>query len=130
MTDPIADFLTRVRNAQTAGQRRVDVPASKMKRALAKILVDKGYVAKYIDIEDGKQGMLRLFLKYDSYGMPVIREIKRISKPGLRVYKNSADVPRSRSGLGIVIVSTSKGLMTDKEAHKLNIGGEVLCSVY
>ncbi len=130
MTDPIADFLTRIRNAQTAGHRRVDVPASKMKRALAKILVDKGYVAKYIDIEDGKQGMLRLFLKYDSYGMPVIREIKRMSKPGLRVYKGSADIPRSRSGLGIVIVSTSKGLMTDKEAHKLNIGGEVLCSVY
>lgn len=130
MNDPIADFLTRIRNAQAAGHRKVDIPASKMKRALAKILVDKGYLAKYIDIEDGKQGVLRVFLKYDSYGLPVIREIQRVSKPGLRVYKASQDVPRSHNGLGVVVVSTSKGLMTDKEAHKLNVGGEILCTIY
>ncbi len=130
MTDPIADFLTRIRNAQTAGHRKVDIPASKLKRALAKILVDKGYIAKFINIEDGKQGVLRLFLKYDSYGMPVIHDIKRVSKPGLRVYKGSDNVPRSHNGLGIVVLSTSKGVMTDKEARKLNVGGEVLCTIY
>lgn len=130
MTDPIADFLTRIRNAQQAGHRKVDVPASKLKRAMAKILVDKGYIAKFIDIEDGKQGVIRIFLKYDSYGLPVIRNIDRYSKPGLRVYKGATDVPRSQNGLGVVILSTSKGVMTDKEARQLNVGGEVLCTVY
>ncbi len=130
MTDPIADFLTRIRNAQQAGHRRVDIPASKLKRAMSKILVDKGYIAKYIDIEDGKQGIIRLFLKYDNYGHPVIREMKRLSKPGLRVYKGGVDVPRAHNGLGIVILSTSKGVMTDKEARKLNVGGEILCTIY
>ncbi len=130
MTDPVSDFLTRIRNAQQAGHRRVDVPASKLKRALAKILVDKGYISKFIDIEDGKQGVLRMFLKYDSYGRPVIRKLARESKPGLRVYKGADDIPRSLNGLGIVILSTSKGVMTDKEARKLNVGGEILCSVY
>ncbi|MEX2586288.1 MAG: 30S ribosomal protein S8 [Balneolaceae bacterium] len=129
-TDPISDFLARIRNAQQAGHRRVDIPASKVKRAMTKILVEKGYVNRYIDIEDGKQGVLRIFLKYDSYGKPVIREIKRISKPGLRNYSSSEDIPRSYNGLGIVIVSTSRGIMTDKEAKKLNVGGEVLCSIY
>lgn len=130
MTDPIADFLTRIRNAQQAGHRRVDIPASKLKRAMSKILVDKGYIAKYIDIEDGKQGVIRLFLKYDNYGHPVIREMKRLSKPGLRVYKGGTAVPRAHNGLGIVILSTSKGVMTDKEARKLNVGGEILCTIY
>ena len=130
MNDPIADFLTRIRNAQTAGHRKVDVPASKLKRAMAKILVDKGYISKYIDIQDGKQGVIRMFLKYDSYGQPVIKNINRFSKPGLRKYAGSIDVPRSQNGLGIVILSTSKGVMTDKEARKLNVGGEVLCTVY
>lgn len=130
MNDPIADFLTRIRNAQTAGHRKVDVPASKLKRAMAKILVDKGYISKYIDIQDGKQGVIRMFLKYDTYGLPVIRNIKRYSKPGLRKYSGTADVPRSQNGLGVVILSTSKGVMTDKEARKLNVGGEVLCTVY
>lgn len=130
MNDPIADFLTRIRNAQTAGHRKVDVPASKLKRAMAKILVDKGYISKYIDIQDGKQGVIRMFLKYDTYGLPVIRNIKRYSKPGLRKYSGSSDVPRSQNGLGVVILSTSKGVMTDKEARKLNVGGEVLCTVY
>ncbi len=130
MNDPIADFLTRIRNAQTAGHRKVDVPASKLKRAMAKILVDKGYIAKFIDIQDGKQGIIRMFLKYDSYGLPVIRNINRYSKPGLRKYSGATDVPRSQNGLGVVILSTSKGVMTDKEARKLNVGGEVLCTVY
>lgn len=129
-TDPISDYLARIRNAQRAGHRRVDIPASKMKRALTEILVDKGYISRYIDIEDGKQGVLRLFLKYDSYGQPVIRQLKRISKPGLRIYSGSEEIPRSMNGLGIVIVSTSRGIMTDKEAKTLNVGGEVLCSVY
>lgn len=130
MNDPIADFLTRIRNAQAAGHRKVDVPASKLKRAMAKILVDKGYISKYIDIQDGKQGVIRMFLKYDSYGMPVIKKINRYSKPGLRKYAGSSEIPRSQNGLGIVILSTSKGVMTDKEARKLNVGGEVLCTVY
>lgn len=129
-SDTISDFLTRVRNAQQAGHRRVDIPASKIKRALTKILVDKGYINKFIDIEDGKQGVLRLFLKYDAYGQPVIKKLSRISKPGLRKYCGSEDIPRSFNGLGIVIMSTSHGVMTDKEARKLNVGGEILCSVY
>lgn len=130
MTDPVADFLTRIRNAQQAGHRRVDVPASKLKRAIAKILVDKGYISKYINIEDSKQGIIRMFLKYDAYGHPVIKTIKRNSKPGLRVYKGSDSIPRSQNGLGVVILSTSQGVMTDKEARKLNVGGEILCTVY
>ncbi len=129
-SDTISDYLARLRNAQQAGHRRVDIPASKLKRAMTKILVDKGYIQRYIDIEDGKQGVLRLFLKYDAYGKPVIREMKRISKPGLRKYTDAESVPKSYNGLGVVILSTSKGVMTDKEAKKLNIGGEVLCSVY
>ncbi|MCC5908471.1 MAG: 30S ribosomal protein S8 [Balneolaceae bacterium] len=129
-SDTISDFLTRIRNAQQAGHRRVDIPASKVKRAMSKILVDKGYISKYIDIDDNKQGVLRLFLKYDAYGQPVIKELKRISKPGLRKYRGSEELPRMYGGLGIIIISTSKGLMTDKEAKKLNVGGEILCSVY
>ena len=130
MNDPISDYLARLRNAQQAGHRRVDVPASKLKRAITKILLDKGYIQKYIDIEDGKQGVLRIFLKYDAYGHPVIKKMERKSKPGLRVYSNATDIPRSMNGLGVVILSTSSGVMTDKEARKLNVGGEVLCSVY
>lgn len=130
MFDPIADYLTRIRNAQQAGHRRVDIPASKLKRAMTKILVDKGYINKYINIDDGKQGVLRLFLKYDAYGHPVIKKMQRKSKPGLRVYCNADDIPRSLNGLGVVVLSTSRGVMTDKEARKLHVGGEVLCSVY
>ncbi|MFU8813113.1 MAG: 30S ribosomal protein S8 [Balneolaceae bacterium] len=129
-SDPVSDYLTRIRNAQQAGHRRVDIPASKLKRAMTKILVDKGYINKYIDIADGKQGVLRLFLKYDAYGQPVIKQVKRVSKPGLRKYTGTGTIPYSYDGLGIVIVSTSKGVMTDKEARQLNVGGEVLCTVY
>lgn len=130
MTDPIADFLTRIRNAQQAGHRSVDIPASKLKRAMARILQDKGYIANFIDIADNKQGVLRLFLKYDSYGQPVIREINRVSRPGLRKYAGHGNLPRVRNGLGIAILTTSQGVMTDKEARRLNIGGEVLCYIY
>lgn len=130
MTDPIADYLSHIRNAQEAGHRRVDIPASKLKRAMTKILVDKGYVNKFINIDDGKQGILRLFLKYDHYGEPVIKNLSRESKPGLRVYCSAEEVPRSLNGLGIVILSTSHGVMTDKEARKVHTGGEVLCKVY
>jgi small subunit ribosomal protein S8 len=130
MFDPISDFLARIRNAQQAGHRRVDIPASKLKRAMTKILLDKGYINKYINIDDGKQGMLRLFLKYDSYGHPVIKNMKRESKPGLRVYCNAEEIPRSLNGLGIVMLSTSRGVVTDKEARKMHVGGEVLCKVY
>jgi len=130
MTDPISDYLARIRNAQLAGHRRLDIPASKLKRAITKILLDKGYIQKYIDIEDDKQGVLRIFLKYDAYGHPVIKELKRLSKPGLRKYTDAESIPRSKNGLGIVILSTSRGVMTDKEARKINEGGELICSVY
>ncbi len=130
MSDPIADFLARVRNAQQAGHRRVDIPASKLKRAMTKILLDKGYIQRYLDIDDGKQGLLRLFLKYDHYGKPVIRTLTRVSKPGLRKYVSSEGIPRVKNGLGIAILTTSKGVMTDKEARKLGVGGEVLCHIY
>lgn len=124
--DPISDYITRIRNAQQAGHRRVDIPASKLKRAVTKILVDKGYISKFLDIQDNKQGVLRIYLKYDSYGQPVIRDITRISKPSLRQYSASSDIPRSMNGLGITVVSTSHGVMTDKEARRLNVGGELL----
>jgi len=130
MFDPISDYLTRIRNAQQAGHRRVDIPASKLKRAMTKILLDKGYINKFINIDDGKQGMLRLFLKYDSYGHPVIKKMERRSKPGLREYCGSDEIPRALNGLGIVILSTSRGVMTDKEARKVKVGGEVLCTVH
>lgn len=130
MTDPIADFLTRIRNAQQAGHRSVDIPASKIKRAMTRILLDKGYIQNFIDIADNKQGVLRLFLKYDSYGQPVIREITRVSKPGLRRYAQHDNLPRVRNGLGLAILTTSQGVLTDKEARKLRIGGEVLCYIY
>jgi small subunit ribosomal protein S8 len=130
MTDPIADYLTRIRNAQQAGHRRVDIPASKMKRAITKILLDKGYIQNYMDIDDGKQGLIRVFLKYDQYGHSVIRQIDRVSKPGLRKYTPSTEVPRVLNGLGIAILTTSQGVMTDKEARRMNVGGEVICTVY
>lgn len=130
MTDPISDYLTRIRNAQQAGHRKVDIPASKLKRAMTKILKDKGYVQNYLNIEDGKQGVIRVFLKYDDYGQPVIKQMNRVSRPGLRKHVQSVSIPRVKNGLGIAILTTSKGVMTDKEARKLEVGGEVLCYVY
>ncbi len=108
----------------------MDVPASKLKRAITQILVDKGYVRNFVNVDDGKQGLIRVYLKYQANGKPVIRNLKRISKPGLRKYVGSTDLPRVRNGLGIAILSTSNGLMTDKEARRANIGGEVLAEVY
>lgn len=130
ITDPIADYLARLRNAQAARKVYVDVPASKLKRAITQILVDKGYVQRYLDIDDGKQGLLRIYLKYDRNGNPAIRELQRVSKPGRRQYVGADELPRVRNGLGIAIISTSQGVMTDKEARKLHIGGEVLAYVF
>ncbi|MEC8458666.1 MAG: 30S ribosomal protein S8 [Bacteroidota bacterium] len=129
-TDPIADFLTRIRNGQSAGLRVVEVPSSKTKVAMAGILKDQGYVHDFKVVEEAPQNVLKVALKYDRLTkVPAIREIKRISKPGLRQYRSAADLPRVKNGLGIALVSTSKGLMTDKQARKENIGGELLCTV-
>ncbi|WP_303015604.1 30S ribosomal protein S8 [[Ruminococcus] lactaris] len=131
MSDPIADMLTRIRNANTAKHDTVDVPASKMKIAIADILVDEGYIAKYDLVEDGSFKTLHITLKYGVDKIEkVISGIKRISKPGLRVYANTEDIPRVLGGLGIAILSTNKGVVTDKEARKLGVGGEVLCFVW
>ncbi len=130
ITDVIADMLTRIRNAGTAKHETVDVPASSVKSAIADILVKEGYVKSVQKIEDDKQGILRITLKYTANKKMVISGIKRISKPGLRVYANKEDLPKVLGGLGIAIISTSKGIMTDKEARKLGVGGEVMAYVW
>ncbi|MEL6635448.1 MAG: 30S ribosomal protein S8 [Bacteroidota bacterium] len=131
VTDPIADYLTRIRNAQQAGHRIVEIPASKMKKAITSILYDQGYILKYMfDDEAGKQGLIKIALKYDTNKRPIIRKLGRISKPGLRKYAPSTDLPRIINGLGIAIISTSKGVMTDKQARTQKVGGEVICYVY
>ena len=129
ITDPIADMLTRIRNANSARHESVDVPASNMKKAIAQILLDEGYIKNYQVIEDGKQGSIRIALKYAGKEK-VISGIKRVSKPGLRIYKSSEELPRVLKGLGIAIVSTSRGVMTDKQARKENVGGEILAFVW
>ena len=131
MSDPIADMLTRIRNANTAKHDTVDVPASKMKLAIANILLDEGYIAKYDLVEDGHFQTIHITLKYGAdKNEKVITGLKRISKPGLRVYANAEDIPRVLGGLGTAIISTNKGVVTDKEARKLGVGGEVLCFVW
>ena len=131
MSDPIADMLTRIRNANTAKHDTVDVPASKMKLAIANILVDEGYIAKYDLVEDGAFKTIHITLKYGAdKNDKVISGLKRISKPGLRVYANTEDIPKVLGGLGTAIISTNKGVVTDKEARKLGVGGEVLCFVW
>ena len=130
ITDPIADMLTRIRNANTARHETVDIPASNMKKAIAEILNNEGYIKGYQIIEDGKQGVIRVTLKYTSNKEKVISGIKRVSKPGLRMYAPADELPRVLKGLGIAIISTSKGIMTDKEARKLHVGGEVLAFVW
>ena len=130
ITDPIADLLTRIRNANSSRHESVDVPASNMKKAITQILLDEGYIKDFQVIEDGKQGVIRITLKYSPEKERVISGIKRVSKPGLRIYASAAELPRVLKGLGIAIVSTSKGIMTDKEARKQNIGGEVLAFVW
>ncbi|MBQ2767409.1 MAG: 30S ribosomal protein S8 [Clostridia bacterium] len=130
MSDVIADMLTRIRNANDAKHATVDIPASKMKKAIADILVAEGYVKSYTVIEDGKQGVIRITLKYAPGKQKIIRGLRRVSKPGLRIYAGCEDMPRVMNGLGIAIVSTSKGIMTDKKARALNVGGEVLAFVW
>ena len=131
MSDPIADMLTRIRNANTTKHDTVDVPASKMKLAIANILLDEGYIAKYDLVEDGHFQTIHITLKYGAdKNEKVITGLKRISKPGLRVYANTEDIPRVLGGLGTAIISTNKGVVTDKEARKLGVGGEVLCFVW
>ena len=131
VTDPIADFLTRVRNAQMAGHRIVEIPASNLKKRITEILYKQGYILKYKFEDDEKQGVIKIALKYDPQTKePAIQSLERISRPGLRQYAKSEDFRRVKNGLGLAIVSTSKGVMTDKEAKLQNIGGEVLCFVF
>ena len=131
VTDPIADFLTRIRNAQMARHRIVEIPASNLKKRMTEILYDKGYILKYKFEDDNKQGLIKIALKYDPVSKePAIRALERISRPGLRQYAKPTEIRRVQNGLGIAIVSTSKGVMTDKEARANNVGGEVLCYVY
>ena len=130
MTDPIADMLTRIRNANVVKHETVDVPASNMKKELARILLEEGFIRGYDVIEDGKQGIIRIQLKYGPEGERVITGLKKISKPGMRVYAANHEIPKVLNGLGISVISTSKGILTDKQARKENVGGEVICYVW
>ncbi len=130
ITDPIADMLTRIRNANSEKHESVDVPASNLKKAIAQILLEEGYIKNYQIIDDEKQGLIKITLKYGENKTKVISGLKRISKPGLRVYAGKDELPKVLKGLGIAIVSTSQGIMTDKKARKLNIGGEVLAFIW
>jgi len=129
MTDPVADFLTRIRNACLAGHRRVDVPVSRLKTELAKLLCDNHYIQDYKVLDDGQHGLLRLYLKYHGE-TPVIREVRRVSTPGLRRYVKVREIPRVKNGLGMAIVSTPRGLMTDRDARRAHLGGELLAVVW
>jgi small subunit ribosomal protein S8 len=134
VTDPIADYLTRIRNAQQAGHRIVEIPSSNLKKRITEILYDQGFILKYIfedNVGKGNQGVIKIALKYDpTTRKPIIQKLARMSTPGLRKYSASKDIPRIINGLGICIVSTSKGLLTDKQARELNVGGELLCYIY
>lgn len=130
MTDPLADMLTRMRNANKAKFEKVDIPSSYLKVNIAKILKEEGYIKDYKVIEDKKQGILRIFLKYDNKKGPVINGLKRVSKPGLRLYSGTDGIPSVKSGTGLAILSTSKGVISDKDARSLNVGGEILCLVW
>ncbi|MDN5375264.1 MAG: small subunit ribosomal protein [Thermacetogenium sp.] len=130
MTDPIADFLTRIRNANQVYRERVEVPASNMKKSLAEIMKREGFIKTYEVVDDGKQGILRLYLKYGPNRQKVISGLKRISKPGLRVYVKKDEIPKVLGGLGVAVISTSKGLMTDKQARQEGLGGEVVCYIW
>ena len=130
ISDTIADLLTRIRNASTAKHATVDIPASNMKKSITQILADEGYIKGFQIVDDGKQGIIRVTLKYTEDRTPVISGLRRVSKPGLRIYSSCEDMPKVRKGLGIAIVSTSKGVMTDKKARALNVGGEVLAYIW
>ena len=133
VTDPIADYLTRIRNAQLAGHRIVEIPASKMKKSITEILYDQGFILKYTfdDSPELKQGLIKIALKYDAVSKkPIIQKLVRVSRPGLRRFSGATEIPRIINGLGIMVVSTSKGVMTDKQAKEQNVGGELLCYIY
>lgn len=130
ISDTIADMLTRIRNANSAKHDTVDVPASNMKKSIAQILLDEGYIKNYTVIEDGKQGIIHITLKYGENKAPVIQGLRRVSKPGLRIYTNVEEMPKVLKGLGVAIISTSKGVMTDRAARKENVGGEVLAFIW
>ncbi len=130
MTDVIADMLTRIRNASTAKHETVEVPASNMKKTIADILLEEGYIKNVEVVEDGKQGVLKITLKYGANKTPIITGLRRVSKPGLRIYTSCEDMPKVMGGLGTAIISTSKGVMTDKEARKANLGGEVIAFIW
>ena len=130
ITDPVADMLTRIRNANSAKHETVDVPASNLKKAIAQILLDEGYIKSYTVVDNGNQGVIHITLKYLAKKQQVITGLRRVSKPGLRVYAGAEELPKVLKGLGIAIVSTSKGIVSDKEARKLGVGGEVICYVW
>ena len=130
ITDTIADMLTRIRNANSAKHDTVDIPASNMKKAIAQTLLDEGYIKSFTVVEDGKQGTIRVVLKYGQGKTPVIQGLRRVSKPGLRIYTSCEDMPRVMKGLGVAILSTNKGVMTDRQARKENVGGEVLAFIW
>ena len=130
MTDPIADYLTRIRNAQQARHKYVDIPASTIKRKMSRILLEQGFIKKYIVIDDGKQGLVRVWLKYDQLNNPVITKLIRVSTPGLRKYVDVANLPRVMNNLGVAIMTTPRGVLTAREAKRQNVGGEILCYVW
>jgi small subunit ribosomal protein S8 len=130
MTDNLADMLTRIRNGGKARFDKVDIPASRMKISLARIFKDEGFIKNYKVIKDNKQGILRVYLKYDDHNLPLIQRIERVSKPSRRVYSGVEELPKVQGGLGVAVVSTSKGVMTDRQARKLGVGGEILCQVW
>ncbi len=130
LTDPVADMLTRIRNANSAKHETVEIPASNMKKAIAEILLEEGYIKNYQIIDDGKQGIIKVTLKYGQNKQKVISGLRRISKPGLRVYASCEELPKVLRGIGIAVISTSKGIMTDKKARKENVGGEVLAFIW
>lgn len=130
ITDTIADLLTRIRNASSARHATVDIPASNVKKAITEILLDEGYIKAYQVVDDGKQGIIRITLKYDENKTSVISGLRRVSKPGLRIYSSCEDMPKVMKGLGVAIVSTSKGIVTDKKARELGVGGEILAFVW
>ena len=130
MTDPIADMLTRIRNAGVARFDKVDIPASRMKISLARILKEEGFIKNYKVIKDNRQGLLRVYLKYSEHQRPLIQGLRRVSKPGCRVYRGHSELPKVQGGLGMAVVSTSQGVVTDRQARKLQVGGEILCEVW
>lgn len=130
MTDTVSDMLTRIRNAATVRHDRTDVPASKMKLEIAKILKQEGFIRTFKVVDEGPQGLIRIYLKYADDGEPVIHGVRRVSRPGRRVYRNATDLPKVRNGLGVAVVSTNRGIVTDEQARSLHVGGEILCEIW